>query len=97
MNIRYLELAKFEFHDAISYYKKEQIGLGKIFSDNIKTAISRIKSLPNLYPFIKKEVRKCTLHKFPYNILYVIEENEIVIVAIAHHHRKPDYWVHRIY
>lgn len=96
MNIKYLELAKLEFHDAISYYEKEQSGLGKRFEDNIKASISRIKVSPKLYPVLKYEVRKCTLHKFPFNVLYALKEEHIVVIAIAHQHRKPDYWVERI-
>jgi len=96
MKIEYLKLAKLEFHDAISYYETEQKDLGKKFESNIKSSINRIKRFPTAYVKIQDEVRKCVLHKFPFNIMYSIEENHIVIIAIAHHHRKPDYWIERI-
>ncbi len=45
----------------------------------------------------KEEVRTSLnrISIFPYNILYSIHENTILIIAIAHHHREPDYWVDR--
>lgn len=96
MKIKYLKLAKLEFHDAISHYESEQIGLGRKFELEIKSSINRIKRFPTAYVKIQDEVRKCVLHKFPFNILYSIEEDYIVIIAISHHHRKPDYWVNRL-
>jgi hypothetical protein len=30
-------------------------------------------------------------------MLYVIREQSIVVVAVAHQHRAPDYWIERIY
>ncbi len=32
------------------------------------------------------------LHKFPYKLLYALEHDHIVVIAVAHQHRKPDYW-----
>jgi hypothetical protein len=41
--------------------------------------------------------RRCLIAKFPYGVIYHYspEQDEIVIVAIAHLHRRPDYWVSR--
>lgn len=96
MKIEYLKLAKFEFHDAISHYENEQKGLGRKFESDIKSSLHRIKNFPKAYVKIKDDIQKCVLHKFPYNIIFSIEEDLILIIAVAHHHRKPDYWVDRV-
>ncbi len=96
MNISYLELAKFEFHDTIRYYEIQQKGLGKRFEYEIKNSINRIKKFPKSYQKVFNEIRRCTLHKFPHNILYLIENDTLLIIAISHQHRKPDYWIDRI-
>jgi hypothetical protein len=41
------------------------------------------------------EIRKCLLHKFPYKLLYSIEADHILILAVAHQHREPEYWTDR--
>lgn len=33
---------------------------------------------------------------FPYQVLYTIEADYILIVAIAHGKRQPGYWRHRL-
>ncbi len=41
-------------------------------------------------------IHKCLLLRFPYKILYAVESGTIVVLAIAHSHRKPDYWLDRV-
>jgi len=98
MKVKILELAKNELEDAVQYYNLQQVGLGTRFKNEIKKAIKRITLHPKLYPKVKNDVRRCILHTFPYSIFYVFfeEENLLLILSIAHQHRKPFYWVDRI-
>jgi hypothetical protein len=36
------------------------------------------------------------LRRFPFSILYIVEDDRVIVVAIMHHHRRPDYWHARI-
>ena len=96
MNILFLELAQQEFYDSQDYYEEQQTNLGKKFKQEIYYTLNRIQKFPNMYVEIRKDIRKCVVNKFPFNLLYSIEENHILIIAIAHHHRKPDYWADRV-
>ena len=96
MKVIFTELAKAELFDTAAYYELEYKGLGKQFKEEIKAAISRIIRFPTAWSIERSEVRKCILHKFPYKILYSIEKDHILIIAIAHQHRKPYYWVDKI-
>ena len=93
MNIEISAFAQKELEDAILYYELEQRGLGLRFRDELCKSIDRIKMYPKIWPIERGEVRKCFVHKFPYKILYSIQESNIIILAISHHHRKPGYWV----
>ena len=48
------------------------------------------------WPVIEAELRRRLVRRFPFGILYRIEPEEIVIVAVAHLRRKPGYWRERI-
>ncbi|MFQ5835430.1 MAG: type II toxin-antitoxin system RelE/ParE family toxin [bacterium] len=89
------KLAKLELEDAIAYYEIEYPGLGKKFKQEVKISISRIAQYPEAWSLERGDIRKCLLHKFPYKLLYSIERDHIFIIAIAHQHRKPDYWIDR--
>lgn len=94
MKVHFLSPAEREFDDAIKYYEAELKGLGELFKNEIQRAILRIKEFPNAYPVLGTHVRRCLISKFPYGILYQHRESEgqLIIVAIAHLHRRPDYW-----
>lgn len=95
MTIEFLPIAKAELDDTVEYYELELPGLGERFKEEVKSSVKRIALFPKAWSVIHPDIRKCIMHKFPYNILYTIEENRILILAIAHHHRKPEYWINR--
>ena len=93
MKVVFSKLAKLELEDAIAYYELELSGLGINFKKEVRKNIERIKKFPEAASIERGEIRKSLLHKFPYKILYSIESDHIFIIAIAHQHRRPDYWV----
>lgn len=58
----------------------------------IDSSITRIVSMPEAWTVIGVHTRRCLLCGFPYSIHYVVDENEIIITAIAHLHRNPQYY-----
>ncbi len=95
MNIEISEFAQKELDDAVLYYEMEQHGLGIRFKKAVRQAINRIKKYPTSWPIERGEVRKCFVHKFPYKVLYSVQKENIVVLAIAHQHRRPGYWIER--
>ena len=95
MRVIFSKLAKQELDDATHYYEIELQGFGKLFRGEVRRAVKRIIVYPEAWSVERGDVRKCLLHKFPYKLLYSIEEDHIFIIAVAHQHRKPDYWIKR--
>lgn len=96
MKIETLEIARKEFMAAKEFYELEQSGLGGRFENEIKQALLRVRQYPIAWSFERKEIRRYFIHRFPYKILYSIQKEIIVVLAFAHLHRKPDYWIDRI-
>ncbi len=78
--------------DAKEYYNLQQENLGDRFKQDIKETVDRIIRFPKLYPIARDNIRKCVLHRFPYNLFYTTTEDTILILSVANHHRKPYYW-----
>ena len=95
MTLDILAVAQQELEDAVMFYEVAQTGLGRRFQTEIRHALTRIKRFPTMWSIERGEVRKCVVHKFPYKILYAVHGQRIVILAIAHQHRRPDYWIER--
>ncbi len=96
MKARFLQVAKRELDDAVDYYNREKPGLGYEFLWEIFFAIDRIKQFPQAWQTFYEDARRCIVRRFPYGIVYVQEKDVIVILAIAHLHRNPDYWIDRL-
>ena len=93
MKVLFSKYARQELLDAARYYELEYEGLGRRFKEEVRTAALRISAYPLAWSVERGEVRKCLLHKFPYKLLYSIEHDHILVLAVAHQHRKPDYWI----
>ncbi len=96
MDVIFDKLAKYELDDAAEYYDLKVPGLGLRFLEEVKHGIRRILEYPNAWALEKEDIRRYVLHKFPYKILYSNEKTYIYIIAIAHSHRRPNYWVERL-
>jgi toxin ParE2 len=96
MRIRFLEIAQIELDEAIEYYNHETPRLGEEFLAEVLNALDRIGRFPEAWHPCSKRTRRCQSRRFPYGIIYQIRKEEILVVAIANLHRKPDYWKDRI-
>ncbi len=96
MNVIFDDLANEEFNDAVEYYEFQIKGLGKRFKEEMIRALNTIKRFPEIGVVEEGDIRRYLLHKFPYKILYSIEKDYLYIIAIAHMHREPSYWIKRI-
>ncbi|OGC07836.1 hypothetical protein A2V82_15375 [candidate division KSB1 bacterium RBG_16_48_16] len=97
MTIKIHELATKEFNEAIEWYELQSEGLGKRFKRAVIEQINKIKKNPKWYLIEDDAIYKAYIPKFPYKILFTIENNKnIVVWAIAHMHRKPWYWQSRM-
>ncbi len=41
-------------------------------------------------------VELAKVESFPYTLRYAVRGDLIVVVAVSHQHRAPDYWVDRV-
>lgn len=88
--------ARTEFKEATIYYFEKSPSLGAAFYSEVESAIEKIVENPDLYRVIDEDVRRCLTRRFPHAVLYTIEDNYILILAIMHCSREPSYWKHRL-
>ncbi|MDZ4289927.1 MAG: type II toxin-antitoxin system RelE/ParE family toxin [Prosthecobacter sp.] len=95
MTIRFVEEAQREFLDAISYYEDARGGLGRRFKDEVDRSVLWIADHPELYRLRPSAYRRINIRVFPYYIPYVVREQTLWVLAVAHGSRKPLYWISR--
>jgi plasmid stabilization system protein ParE len=87
--------ARAEFLEAVNYYEDCQAGLGRRFRIAVEAAVQSVAETPFRYRVLHAPFRRYLLTNFPYSIIYCIEPENILIIAIAHTKRKPGYWIKR--
>jgi plasmid stabilization system protein ParE len=78
--------------DAVAYYDGLSAGLGAEFAAEIRDSLGRITEYPEAWQLLGPRVRRYRLKRFPYGLVYRLLESEVIVVAVMHLHREPDYW-----
>ena len=96
-NLRIHRLAVAELDHEVDYYESLHVGLGTELEDEIDAAFSLILRFPEAAPQWRErsDQRVMVLARFPFTIPYQITREDIVVLALAHTSRRPDYWSRR--
>ena len=96
MNVRLLTLAQQEIDEAVLWFEEQLEGKGIDFLDELDRVVRLVKAFPFASTEIEPEIRRCLFARFPYSLIYGLERDTIVIIAVAHSHREPRYWAERL-
>ena len=88
--------AKSELREGADWYEQRSPGLGRDLLDEAARAVESIRQRPTRWPVHRAGTRKRLLHRFPYAVIYRIEDERILIAAFAHLRRRPAYWADRL-
>ena len=95
MKVRFHPAARAELQKARTWYEERSPLSAAALAQEVDGAISRIAEAPLRYPIAEHGTRRFVLPRFPFNIFYRVGITEVVIVAVAHHKRRPEYWQQR--
>lgn len=96
MELLFSALAHQEMTEATRYYEQQQRGLGTSFQQEATAVARRILAQPLAWQVEVEPIRRILFNRFPYKMLYAVRGTRIVVLAVAHLHRNPDYWIERI-
>jgi plasmid stabilization system protein ParE len=96
--------ASFSFHpDAIEealsaahWYGERSRTTARRFVAELNRVIDNILEAPHRWPISARSTRKVKLPCFPYLVIYRANDEDILILAVAHGHRRPGYWKSRV-
>jgi len=95
VTIKFHSEARKEFFEAADYYEEQVVGLGDVFIDEVEKVLDVIEQQPASGTKITKTERRFLVSRFPYGIIYSVEDELITIFAIMNLRRKPGYWESR--
>jgi toxin ParE2 len=93
--VEFLDEALEEAEAAARWYAARSSAAAVGFSAEIDAAVTSIERLPHAWPPYEQGTRRYLLRRYPFSVIYRVENQRILIVAVAHGHRRPGYWMSR--
>ena len=88
--------ARLDIEDAVLWYEDQRPGLGDRLTMELGDLLVRIVRSPLHFPDVGDGARRGLLHRFPYAVYFLLEEDAVVVMAVLHQRRNPDVWKRRI-
>ena len=95
MRVKFIASARREFLKEVVYYDDRERGLGAEFAQEVEEATARALAFPLSGSPATKNTKRVYLKRFPFSIVYRSDREGIVIFAVSHNSRKPEYWLER--
>jgi plasmid stabilization system protein ParE len=84
-----------DYAAAFAWYYARGTALASDFEREIDRGIRLVFRNPLRWPKFDDQRRRLVVRKFPYSIIYELHGNDVVILAVAHGKRRPNYWRER--
>ncbi len=94
-NVIVCSAAEVDFTESLTWYAERSVDAATDFDEEFDRALAQIAADPELFPLCDAQHRYFLLRRFPFRIIYRIVRNDIVVIAVAHGSRSPDYWAQR--
>ncbi len=76
--------AEAELTEAWVWYEARREGLGAEFATCVEAAIAQASRLPEGNARVHGEVRRVLLRRFPHAVFYLVEDEALLVLAVAH-------------
>ena len=99
--VRIHEAAAQELEEAAAWYEEEAPGTGIRLLDAFENAVSLLRDEPIPLAATTGQAnvlgaKRLLLHRFPFDVVILEEDTELIVVAVAHQSRRPGYWIDRL-
>lgn len=95
MRIRFTEAAHADLTEARAFYGRARREARIGFNREVRRAVTLLREHPEAGRPAGSTAREYVIGVYPYTLVYYIIDGEIVIAAVAHHSRDPEFWHHR--
>lgn len=84
--------AESDFTESLCWYAERDILAANDFEQEFQRVITELQTDPESYPLYDDPYRFILMRKFPFRVIFRMDENSVIVMAVAHASRSPDYW-----
>ncbi|PYU78573.1 MAG: hypothetical protein DMG50_27020 [Acidobacteria bacterium] len=94
--VRFHPEAEAEYLEALRWYRERSPMTAVRFEAEFSRSVEKIQQAPERWPRYLGDSRRFLLHQFPFEIVYQSSASLVLVLAVAHGHRRPGYWRGRV-
>jgi len=87
--------AEVDYTESLCWYTERSVDAATKFEAELDRAINEIASDPERFPQCDDRHRFFLMRRFPFQVIYRLQDDDVIIIAIAHTSRTPSYWANR--
>lgn len=96
VGVRLRPEAEQDLAEAARWYEEQRRGLGREFLDEALSAFSAIAERPLAYAVVYGSLRRALLHRFPFGVFFLVDDDGAVVIGVLHGSRHPLRWKSRL-
>ena len=98
MSLVLLPEANSDIEEAYLWHEEQSLGLGMEFLRCVETALTSIQRNPMIYRVIHGTYRRTLVRRFPFAVIFDLEEREdrCVVYSVFHCSQDPEKWRERL-
>ena len=82
--------------EAFEWYEDRKAGLGHEFLAEVRQALRAVAEQPLRHPILYRNARRVLTRRFPYKVYYLVEDERVEVLGVAHVRRDPQTWRGRV-
>jgi plasmid stabilization system protein ParE len=94
--VRFHPAAAQEAEAAYAWYAARDASVAASFREELRHAVEAVASHPETWPRYARRARRYVFPRFPFSLVYVLRDDRIEVLAVAHGRRRPGYWRSRL-
>ena len=96
LEIAVLATARDDLRESYDWYESKEIGLGDRFLGCVHDGFLLIRQHPEIFPALTSNFRRALISKFPFEIIYKIESERILVYSVFNCSQNPSKWKSRL-
>ena len=87
--------AERDIQSTFEWYESQRPGLGDEYLVSLRERLEMVRSSPEAFPILYRDVGRAVVSRFPYVVFYVVQPTRIAVLAVVHQSRNPETWPRR--
>lgn len=93
---KFHESARQDYLESLRFYLSRSLQAAGNFQEEYRNTRNRVGQFPRMGTPDEAGTRRITFPSFPFSLIYLEEEEQLYIIAVAHHSRSQGYWKDRL-